>query len=78
MGLFSRKPPEAPAPTPTLKARRPVVHCFGCNRRAEIYVYMENGHDYCVPCARNSYGMMGLRPVGRRPDDITLADLLAQ
>jgi hypothetical protein len=39
---------------------------------------MENGHDYCLPCARNSYGMLGLRPAGKRADDLTLADLLAR
>lgn len=79
MGLFGRKAPPAPEPEPVaLAQRRPALRCVGCNRNEPPFVYMENGHDYCVPCARTIYGRMGLRPAGRRPEDLTLADLLAR
>jgi hypothetical protein len=39
---------------------------------------MENGHDYCVPCARTLYRQLSFRPAGQRPDDITLEELFAE
>ena len=39
-------------------------------------MYMENGHDYCRPCARALYRQLGFRPAGERPGDITLEELL--
>ncbi len=76
MGLFSRKAiPAAPEPIARDK-RRPVLRCRGCNSNQPPFVYMENGQDYCLPCARLTYGKMGLRPAGRRPGDVSLADLL--
>ena len=56
--------------------RQPVRTCFACRRARPPYVYLENGHDYCVACASESYALIGLRPAGRRQDDITLDELL--
>jgi hypothetical protein len=50
------------------------VICFGCKRSASRYVYMENGHDYCLDCARRLYLDYGIRPAGKREDDITLEE----
>ena len=55
--------------------RRSVRACFACHRQRPPYLYAENGHDYCIPCAADSYALFGLRPAGRRPDDVTLDDL---
>jgi len=43
---------------------------------AATYVYAENTNDYCLSCAADSYAVMGLRPRGRRREDITLEDLI--
>ena len=59
-----------------LATRAIVRRCFSCQRSAPVYVYAENGNDYCLRCAAASYGVMGLRPAGRRDDDLTLQDLI--
>ena len=56
--------------------REPVRTCFACRRVRQPYVYAENGNDYCVSCATESYALIGLRPAGRRQGDITLDELL--
>jgi len=79
MRLLQRKPADSIPDAARIRApsvRRPVVTCFACRRARPPYVYLENGHDYCVPCATESYALIGLRPGGRRPEDITLDELL--
>ena len=77
MPFFRSKPPAEPNPDPAPKwVRKPVVRCFACHRERPPYVYAENGHDYCVGCAIESYAVLGLRPGGSRQDDITLEELL--
>ena len=50
--------------------------CFACRRERPPYIYLENGHDYCVVCATESYALIGLRPPGRRQEDITRDELM--
>jgi hypothetical protein len=65
----------APVPTPAfIERRRPAYRCAGCNRWGEKLIYMSNGSDYCLACARDVYGWFGNRPAGRRHDDITSLD----
>jgi hypothetical protein len=59
-----------------LVPRALVRRCFSCHRTARVYVYAENGNDYCLGCAAASYGALGLRPAGRRNDDLTLQELI--
>ncbi len=56
--------------------RQPVLHCFRCGQMRSPYVYGEDGHDYCLACARKDWALIGLRPAGRRKDDLTLEDVL--
>ena len=51
--------------------------CFQCQRARPPYLYAASGRDYCVNCAARNHPALGLRPTGRRPEDITLADLVA-
>ena len=48
-------------------------YCAGCKRRALNYVYLQNHKDYCA-CARDVMREPGIRPAGRRQDDITNLD----
>ena len=79
MRLFRRspaQPQEKPASIDPATDRAAVRRCFACHRVAPLYVYAENGHDYCLPCAADSYATLGLRPAGRRTEDLTLEDLI--
>ena len=80
MRLFNRahrnEAEATPAPDWT-EIRRPVIQCFGCRQVRPPYIYMENGRDYCLPCARASFELMHLRPAGQRGEDLTIDDLLA-
>jgi hypothetical protein len=40
-------------------------------------VFFENGHDYCLRCARDVFRRLGMRPAGQREGDIAPADLVA-
>lgn len=70
------------APTPEPEAnehgwtRRAPVHCAGCKRASERYVYLRNGKDYCIPCALAIRASLGILPGGRRAEDITDLDSL--
>ncbi len=79
MKLFSRsKPTEAPeaAPAAPVDQRRPPTACANCRIQGVQLVYLENGRDYCRPCAIRCWEEMRFRPAGRRPGDITLEQLL--
>jgi hypothetical protein len=65
---------QLPAAPAFIERRRPAYRCAGCNSWGEKLIFMSNGRDYCLPCARNVYGMFGSRPAGRRHDDITSLD----
>jgi len=76
MPFFRRKRDEdeaAPQPQPA-DARRPILRCAACGNVAPPYVYMSNGKDYCVPCARRLSGWMDVKPAGTRADDIANLD----
>ena len=75
MRLFRRRREATPPPAQSW-ARSSPKYCAGCKRRALRYVYMENNKDYCVPCARRALWRLGIRPAGRRKDDITDLDLV--
>lgn len=64
----------ARAPYPADKERRhPPIRCAGCNAWNQTsLVFMSNGADYCLSCARRLTDRMGygFRPAGRRWDDI--------
>jgi hypothetical protein len=64
------------AEAPRLVERQPARHCFSCHRARPVYVYAENGHDYCLACAAENWSALGLRPGGRRKDDISLEELI--
>jgi len=78
MNLFRRQ--GSPAATTPLEESEPTVEryrvaqCAGCSRRTPPYVYMSNGKDYCVPCARQVARVMRVFPAGRRDGDITTLD----
>lgn len=82
--LFRRSPVDATSNAGGSSARdswtsrrKPVRGCFGCGQARSPYVYGEDGHDYCLVCARKDWALIGLRPAGRRKDDLTLEDILA-
>jgi hypothetical protein len=50
--------------------RRPVTHCYRCRVESQRYAYMQDGHHYCARCARRLPGTIGMRPVGRRDEDL--------
>ena len=80
MGLFRRHGhPTTAAPDETEVGAAPVpryqvLQCAGCARRMAPYVYMSNGKDYCLPCARQVAFVMRLVPAGKRADDVTNLD----
>ncbi len=51
--------------------------CANCRTQGVELVYLDNGRDYCRPCAIRCWEQMRLRPAGKRPTDITLEQLLA-
>jgi hypothetical protein len=65
--------PALPVPV-FIERRRPAYRCAGCNRWGEKLIFMSNGRDYCLPCARDVYGWFGNTPAGRRHDDIKSLD----
>lgn len=50
--------------------RKPVLRCAGCGNVAPPYVYMSNGKDYCLDCARRIRDWMGAQPAGERAEDL--------
>jgi hypothetical protein len=60
---------QAASTAPTTRRRRPVITCFGCGGRQAPFVYLGNGHDYCVSCAQIILVELGIRPGGRRWED---------
>ena len=79
MRLFRRQPaaPQEPAARIDWVTNRTGVRtCFACDRVVPLYIYAENGNDYCLSCAADSFGKPGLRPAGRRTGDLTLEDLI--
>jgi hypothetical protein len=64
-------PAAAATPAQPVDRRRPVLRCAACHVWSENLVFMRNGADYCVPCAKNLYVAFGTRPAGRRATDIT-------
>ena len=77
MGIFHRRQQaDVAAEVDPAALRNPPRTCLSCNRARPPFVYVENGHDYCVECAELSLRTLGLWPVGRRSDEIVLEDLL--
>ena len=58
----------------TEERRQPASHCAGCNTSDVSLVFMSNGGDYCLSCARGLAETFGYGPVGMRADDITTLD----
>ena len=80
MRLFGKSRPEAApvaVPAAPVDQRRPALSCANCRIQGEPLVYLDNGRDYCRPCAIRCWEEMRLRPAGRRPGDLTLEQLLA-
>ena len=77
MRLFRSRPAEtSEVGQDAMKVRRLVRECHACGQARALYVYADNGRDYCVPCARDLWVTMGLRPAGRRRDDLKFEELL--
>ncbi len=76
MKLWKRAATERTEPAESERewTRRPPVQCAGCKRPSDRYVYLQNGKDYCIPCALAVRASLGIRPAGRRADDITDLD----
>ena len=75
LGLFGlQRKVDAPPAEPAWVRNNP-RYCAGCKRSFSRYVFLENGKEYCVPCARELTWLLGIKPSGQRKDDITLADL---
>lgn len=69
--IFPPKPlPAVVIEAPTEQRRSP-FRCVGCATQPERFLYMSNGRDYCLDCAKGLAGMYGYRPLGRRAGDIT-------
>lgn len=65
----------ASAEAPARRERRKApLRCAGCNQWGGPFVYMSNGADYCVKCARGISELYGYRPAGRRVGDIVRLD----
>jgi hypothetical protein len=80
MRWFKRTPEPEPEPVEepidwSARRKQPIA-CAGCRRVYPPYVYAENGKDYCVDCAKESFNLMRIRPAGQREGDITLEQLL--
>ncbi len=66
------------AQTATIRRRIDASRCFGCGRREALLVYLKNGHDYCVACARVIYLELGIVPAGRRWADQAVGESVLQ
>lgn len=44
--------------------------CATCRDRRGPFVYMQNGREYCQPCAYQIRKVMGLLSIGRRESDV--------
>jgi hypothetical protein len=66
------------APVLVQPRRRPAATCFGCGRARRPYVYLENGHDYCLTCAQLILVELGIRPAGRRQGDAAAGELVLE
>ncbi len=80
MKLFSRSKPTQPSvaePATPPERRRPALACANCRIQGVELVYLDNGRDYCRPCAIRCWREMRFRPAGKRPGDITLEQLLS-
>ena len=64
----------APPAKAFTERRHPAYRCAGCNGWGQELIFMSNGRDYCLPCARRVSGWFGSLPAGRRHDDITSLD----
>jgi hypothetical protein len=58
----------------TGERRLGVTRCAGCGRALPPYVYLSNGKDYCVPCAREIGSFSLIAPSGERRNDVTEVD----
>ena len=77
MRLFRSRPSEASVGAPdAVQVRRPVRECYACGQARALYVFADDGRDYCVPCARDLWVTKGLRPAGRRREDLRFEELL--
>ena len=57
-----------------VERRQAAVRCSGCGAASESFVFMSNGGDCCLKCARSLAETFGYGPVGMRADDITSLD----
>lgn len=56
--------------------RARVDGCEGCEEGQPPFVYLEDGHHYCIRCARKLLIVDKIHPAGRRDDDLTYEDVL--
>ena len=79
MGLFRRRPTRG-ALTGNIRlariSRRRPHACAACAQVRGLYVYADDGRNYCVACARDLWAVNGLQPAGRRSEDVTLEQLI--
>jgi hypothetical protein len=61
--------PSADIPARVEELRRPARRCAGCLTWPDQLIYLSNGQDYCVPCARRLYAAHGWVPAGTRNED---------
>ena len=85
MRFFRIKARTTPAPARDLSDGTPIRlsgrrgqkrGCVACGQVRGIYVYADNGRDYCLACARDLWSVIGLQPAGRRTEDVTLEELI--
>lgn len=69
--IFPLNPPPPMVIEAPTEQRRSPFRCVGCATQPERLLYMSNGRDYCLACAKGLAGMYGYRPLGRRAGDIT-------
>jgi hypothetical protein len=60
-----------PEDPPFTERRKPPYRCAGCRVWTSNLVFLRNGANYCLDCARNLENMWGTSPAGKRTDDIT-------
>ena len=76
--FFRRRPPAPTVAEPQNAAdrRRDVHVCAGCLVWSSKLVYMSNGLDYCVNCAKKlSRHPFGLKVAGKRDEDIKVLEV---
>jgi len=77
MRLFRTRPLDGRLVDPAaLVVRHAARECSSCGQERALYVYANDGRDYCVPCARDLWVTAGLRPAGRRHEDVKFEELL--